>query len=145
MYVRVLMLSAFLFSAVAQSQTQPQSQPQSHTCPVQINSFTGDSGSIHWTYTNASDKQITSLILDVDATNSLGEVEKLLVTPQFDIVENEKHHPFLPGVRSKTSYRNDNLDYGTYRVYVHGVKFSDGTVWRDDGSKSCALDGMIKH
>lgn len=89
---------------------------------------------------NISAKKIDAVMFKVDSVGALGDIQQLVVTPEYTILENQKRHPFNPGVVSKIGFENNPvLSRGGYRVYLYGARYEDGSIWKDDGSHSCSL------
>lgn len=114
-----------------------QAKPQ-QTCPVEIEKWNGQHGPyshhVYIHYLNASDKPVSAIIFKAYTVDALGEAHDFITTPEFDVTEKR---PLKPGKKGNTSFRY-LLQKGSYGIWVYGVRFADGSVWKDDGSRSCS-------
>ena len=86
-------------------------------------------------YQNLSDKVITGVIFQVSLRNVIGEEMpyKEIPTTDYDSLLGKKPETLQPQAVKKAYLSSGvNIDPGVF-LYVYGVRFEDGTIWKDSG------------
>lgn len=117
---------ALLFLATTWSYAQ--------TCPVTVNGYLPTEMNITVYWHNASDKPVQSARFRA-YNMSVGDRQELLYA--FD---KNRVKPLKPKANARDVFDDAESKSRTGGVWVEKVQFADGTVWQDDGSKSCSFD-----
>ncbi|HET9184398.1 MAG TPA: hypothetical protein VFP59_19930 [Candidatus Angelobacter sp.] len=67
------------------------------------------------------------------AVDAIGDVRDFAVTPELELT-----HAIKAGETRKATWDIHTPEMQKLKVWVNAVRFDDGTVWRDDGSRSCS-------
>lgn len=104
------------------------------SCPVTVKGYLPTETNITVYWHNASDKPINAARFHAYNT-SVGDKQDL-----FYAFDKNRVKPLKPNTDAHDVFDDVESKSRTGGVWVEKVVFTDGTVWQDDGSKSCSFE-----